>query len=64
MSFDGPKGSYSIRAEDHVLLQPMTLVRLVDTSAPDFKFFELVRKFEPEETAPPCAVPADLGRCS
>lgn len=63
MSFEGPKGTYTVRPEDHVLLQPMTLVKLTDTAAPDFKFFELVTKYEPEQTAPPCAVPAELGRC-
>lgn len=63
LSFDGPKGSYTVRAEDHVLLQPMTLVRLVNPNASDFQFFELVSSFDPEETAPPCAVPAELGRC-
>ena len=30
---------------------------------PAFKFFDLVTRFEPEETAPPCAVPAEQGRC-
>jgi branched-chain amino acid transport system substrate-binding protein len=63
MSFEGPKGTYTVRPEDHVLLQPMTLVKLTDTAAADFKFFELVQKFEPEQTAPPCAVPAELARC-
>ena len=63
MKFDGPKGQYIVRPEDHVLLQPMTLVKLVNTTDPDFKFFELVKAFTPEETAPPCAVPAELNRC-
>ncbi|MBX0329400.1 substrate-binding domain-containing protein [Oscillochloris sp. ZM17-4] len=63
MSFDGPKGSYTIRAEDHVLLQPMTLVKLLNTTDPDFKFFEVASAFTPEETAPPCAVPAEMNRC-
>ncbi|WP_031458805.1 substrate-binding domain-containing protein [Chloroflexus sp. MS-G] len=63
MTFDGPKGKYTVRPEDHVLLQPMTLVRLLNTTDPDFKFFELVTLFTPEQTAPPCAVPAALGRC-
>lgn len=63
MKFDGPKGEYTVRPEDHVVLQPMTLVKLVDTKDPDFKFFELVKAFAPEDTAPPCAVPAELNRC-
>ncbi len=63
MKFDGPKGEYIVRPEDHTVLQPMTLVKLVDTKDPDFKFFELVKAFTPEETAPPCTVPAELNRC-
>lgn len=63
MKFNGPKGEYTVRATDHVVLQPMTLVKLIDTKNVDFKFFELVKAFKPEETAPPCAVPAELGRC-
>ncbi|MBI5564264.1 MAG: substrate-binding domain-containing protein [Chloroflexi bacterium] len=63
LKFDGPKGEYTVRPEDHVVLQPLALVKLVSTKDPDFKFFELVKLFKPEETAPPCAVPAELGRC-
>jgi branched-chain amino acid transport system substrate-binding protein len=55
MKFDGPKGEYTVRPEDHTVLQPMTLVKLVNTKDADFKFFELVKAFKPEETAPPCA---------
>jgi branched-chain amino acid transport system substrate-binding protein len=64
MKFRGPKGDYEVRASDHALLQPMTLVKLLNTTDPDFKFFELVTRFEPAETAPPCLVPAELGRCN
>jgi branched-chain amino acid transport system substrate-binding protein len=63
MQFDGPKGSYTIRASDHDLLQPMSLVKLINTTDKDFKFFQLVKTFAPEETAPPCSVPAELNRC-
>ena len=63
MKFNGPKGEYIVRPEDHVVLQPMTLVKLNNTTDPDFKFFDLVKAFKPEETAPPCAVPAEQGRC-
>jgi len=63
MKFDGPKGQYTVRPEDHVLLQPMALVKLKNVKDPDFKFFELLKLFKPEETAPPCAVPAELKRC-
>ncbi len=63
LKFQGPKGEYEVRASDHALLQPMTLVKLLNTTDPDFKFFEVVSQFTPEETAPPCSVPADQGRC-
>lgn len=63
LRFQGPKGEYIVRPEDHVMLQPMYLVRLVNTDDPEFRFFELVREFGPEETAPPCQVPPELNRC-
>ncbi|HET9493924.1 MAG TPA: substrate-binding domain-containing protein [Chloroflexia bacterium] len=63
MQFAGPKGDYRVRPEDHVLLQPMTLVKLTNTSDKDFKFFQLLRAFKADETAPPCEVPAAMNRC-
>lgn len=63
MKFNGPKGEYTVRPEDHVLLQPMPLVKLLNVTDPDFKFFELVKLLSPTESAPPCAVPAELNRC-
>ena len=63
MTFDGPKGAYTIRPEDHDLLQPMTLVKLKNTTDKEYRFFELVKAFKPEETAPPCTVPAAANRC-
>lgn len=63
MKFQGPKGDYEVRASDHALLQPMTLVRLTNTTDADARYVELVTAFTPEETAPPCTVPAELNRC-
>jgi branched-chain amino acid transport system substrate-binding protein len=63
LQIQGPKGTYTIRDTDHVVLQEMTLVKLKTVDDPDFKFFDLVKKFTPEQTAPPCAVPAELNRC-
>lgn len=60
LSFEGPKGTYTIRAEDHQALAPMYVVRLVSVDDPDEKFFELVDEASAEETAPPCQAP---GRC-
>ena len=58
--FEGPKGTYTIRAEDHQALAPMYVVRLASVDDPDEKFFELVDEASAEETAPPCQAP---GRC-
>ena len=63
MKIDGPKGFYTMRASDHVLLQEMLLLKLTNVRDPDFKFFQLIKRFTPEQTAPPCEVPAALNRC-
>lgn len=56
LSFDGPKGKYIVRDYDHVMLQVLYVVKLTNTTDPDFKFVELVTELKPEETAPPCAL--------
>lgn len=64
LSFDGPKGKYTVRASDHVMLQPMYLVKLNNVTDPDFKFLELIQEMKPEETAPPCALTGEYeSRC-
>jgi branched-chain amino acid transport system substrate-binding protein len=57
LTFDGPKGSYTIRAEDHQALAPMYVVRLANVDDPDEKFFEKVAEVSAEEAAPPCDAP-------
>ncbi len=54
LSFDGPKGTYTIRAEDHQALASMYIVTLVSVDDPDQKFFELVEEISGETSAPPC----------
>jgi len=54
LTFDGPKGSYTIRAGDHQALAPMYVVRLLNVDDPDDKFFEKVTEVSAEESAPPC----------
>lgn len=49
--FDGPKGSYTIRASDHALLQPMFQAKLV-RDGNSWKP-ELVKTVSPEDAAPP-----------
>ncbi len=61
MSFEGPKGTIFVRPEDHVAIQDMYVLKLVNIDDPDFKFFELVKTVRPE---PPCLLPEALkDRC-
>jgi branched-chain amino acid transport system substrate-binding protein len=57
LTFEGPKGTYIIRAEDHQALAPMYVVRLVNVDDPDDRFFEKVAEVSAEESAPPCDAP-------
>ncbi len=54
LSFEGPKGTYTIRAEDHQALAPMYVVRLTSVDDADEAFFELVEEVDAETAAPPC----------
>jgi len=54
LTFEGPKGTYTIRAGDHQALAPMYVVRLINVDDPDDKFFEKVSEVSAEESAPPC----------
>jgi len=64
-SFEGPKGTVTIRPSDHVALQNLYFVRVTNVDDPEFKFVELVKEFQPEETEPPCAlVDPYADRCS
>ncbi len=48
--FEGPKGTMTIRAEDHAMLQPMFQTKLVDTNGTLTP--ELVKELAPADTAP------------
>ncbi len=64
VSFDGPKGKYTVRDYDHVLLQTMYVVELVNVTDADFKFFKPFAELKPEETAPTCALEGEYkSRC-
>jgi branched-chain amino acid transport system substrate-binding protein len=54
LQWDGPKGGYTLRAEDHQALAPMYVVRLANIDDPDQKFYELVAEVSAEDSAPPC----------
>ncbi len=61
MEFDGPKGTILFRAEDHMAMQDMYIVKLLNVDDPEFKFFELVDTTRPEI---PCLLPENLkDRC-
>lgn len=61
ISFDGPKGKVEFRKEDHVALQDMYIIKLLNVTDPDKKFVELVETVRP---APPCLLPEALkARC-
>jgi len=61
MSFDGPKGTVTIRSEDHVAIQDMYILKLVNVTDPDANFYEYVDTTRPE---PPCLLPEALkARC-
>jgi branched-chain amino acid transport system substrate-binding protein len=61
LTFEGPKGTIYIRPEDHVAIQDMYIVTLLNVTDPDARFFEYVRTTRPE---PPCLLPESLrNRC-
>ncbi len=61
MKFEGPKGTIYIRPEDHVAIQDMYIVTLLNVDDPQAKFFEYIKTTRPE---PPCLLPEDMkDRC-
>jgi branched-chain amino acid transport system substrate-binding protein len=61
MSFEGPKGTVYIRPEDHVAIQDMYVMKLLNLDDPDALFFEYITTTRPE---PPCLLPENLlDRC-
>ncbi|MBN1838280.1 MAG: substrate-binding domain-containing protein, partial [Spirochaetales bacterium] len=71
LKFEGPKGTYYIRPEDHVCLQPMNILKLVNLN-PDldgdgvmeYKFFETVYVSRYDELKVPCTLEgAYAARC-
>ena len=61
MEFEGPKGMVYIRPEDHVAIQDMYILSLLNVVVPDARFFDLLATLRPE---PPCLLPGYLDdRC-
>jgi len=53
MSFEGPKGTYIFRKEDHQALQPMYVVEMVKDPDNPWAVPKLIQEITSEETAPP-----------
>ena len=61
LSFEGPKGLIEIRPEDHVAIQDMYIVTLLNVDDPEFKYYEYVETVRPN---PPCKLEGDfVSRC-
>lgn len=61
LSFEGPKGLIEIRAEDHVAIQDMYVVKLLNLDDPEFEFYENVGMVRSE---PPCLLQGEYtARC-
>lgn len=59
LTWEGPKGTYYMRPEDHQALMPMYVVRLVNLDDPDQAYYELIAEVSAEDAAPPCESGAD-----
>jgi branched-chain amino acid transport system substrate-binding protein len=61
LEFEGPKGTVYIRPEDHVAVQDMYVMKLLNVDDPEAMFFEYITTTRPE---PPCLLPEELkDRC-
>lgn len=61
MTFEGPKGTIYIRPEDHVAIQDMYILTLIDLTAANAAYYEYVETTRPE---PPCLLPDEYqDRC-
>lgn len=71
LKFEGPKGTYYIRPEDHVCEQPMNILRLVNLEPdqdgdgiPEYKFFETISVTAYDALGVPCTLIDDYAdRC-
>jgi branched-chain amino acid transport system substrate-binding protein len=71
LQFDGPKGTYYIRPEDHVCLQPMYVVKLVNLDPHKqadgtvlYDWFQKVYESKYDELGIPCTLTGDYAsRC-
>ena len=54
LEFEGPKGLVYVRAEDHVAIQDMYILKLENLTDPTANFYSYVETTRPE---PPCLLP-------
>lgn len=60
LEFEGPKGTYFIRPEDHQALVPMYVVEMTDATAHETaEYYTLLEEVSAEDSAPPCEAPED-----
>lgn len=57
MSFEGPKGTYTIRSEDHQALQVMYIMEMVRLPEQSYCVPRLIQQVSAEESAPPLVKP-------
>ena len=63
-SFDGPKGKYSVRPYDHVMLQTLFVAEILNVTDPDFKFVKLAAEIKPDDFTPSCTLEGEYAsRC-
>jgi ABC-type branched-subunit amino acid transport system ATPase component/ABC-type branched-subunit amino acid transport system substrate-binding protein len=53
MSFEGPKGTYMFREDDHQALQPMYIVEMVDDPENPWAIPQLIEEVTQDDAAPP-----------
>lgn len=59
LEWEGPKGTYWMRAEDHQALVPMYVGEIMDVEAEGFAYYEWLGEVSAEDTAPPCLAPVE-----
>ena len=62
--WEGPRGLYYLRPSDHQVLLPIYIVKIVNVTDKDYKFYELIGEIPAAKVAPPCQLPeAFADRC-
>lgn len=68
LTFEGPRGIYTIRTEDHQAIMPATIARLISVDDPDQRLYEQVAEIPVDAVVLPCTAPrsrrSDAVTCS